>query len=281
MQFNLNFSTCPNDTFMFGALVTNKIDTRGHSFNLHLADIEELNSLALAHEPHITKISYGAYARVMANYQLLDSGSALGNGVGPLVVSKRTIYPNEVPFARVALPGEQTTAHLLFNMAFPGALHKKFYLFSEIVEAVLNDEVDVGVIIHESRFTYRAKGLKKVIDLGSYWEQKSGMPTPLGGIAVQRNLPDDVKLTVNQLLRDSIRYGFENPDDIMPFVRQYAQEMDLAVMLSHIKLYVNDFSLSLGAAGRRAVAELLKASGVVPVNFDEHSFFVDEGAASL
>ncbi|MCB8964658.1 MAG: 1,4-dihydroxy-6-naphthoate synthase [Bacteroidales bacterium] len=281
MQFNLNFSTCPNDTFMFGALVTNKIDTRGHSFNLHLADIEELNSLALAHEPHITKISYGAYARVMANYQLLDSGSALGNGVGPLVVSKRTIYPNEVPFARVALPGEQTTAHLLFNMAFPGALHKKFYLFSEIVEAVLNDEVDVGVIIHESRFTYRAKGLKKVIDLGSYWEQKSGMPTPLGGIAVQRNLPDDVKLTVNQLLRDSIRYGFENPDDIMPFVRQYAQEMDPAVMLSHIKLYVNDFSLSLGAAGRRAVAELLNASGVVPANFDEHSFFVDESPASL
>lgn len=274
MKLKLNFSTCPNDTFMFGAMVSNKINTKGYFFDLHLADIEELNRLAEDGYPDITKLSYGAFPYVADKYQLLDSGSALGKGVGPLVVSKRKIYPDEVPFTKVALPGERTTAHLLFNLAFPNANQKKFYLFSEIMDVVMSNEADVGVIIHESRFTFEQKGLLKVMDLGDYWEKKSGMPTPLGGIVVRRDLPEYVKVDLNGMLRESIEYAFEKPQQVMPYVKQFAQEMDEEVMLRHIDLYVNRYSLSLGQNGRNAVMELLKASGQLRNNFDVSNFFV-------
>lgn len=274
MKLKLNFSTCPNDTFMFGAMVSNKINTKGYCFDLHLADIEELNKLVEAGYPDITKLSYGAFPYVADKYQLLDSGSALGKGVGPLVVSKRKIYPDEIPFTKVALPGVRTTAHLLFNLAFPNTNQKKFYLFSEIMDVVMSNEADVGVIIHESRFTFEQKGLLKVLDLGDYWEKKSGMPTPLGGIVVRRDLPEYVKVDLNGMLRESIEYAFEKPQEVMPYVKQYAQEMDEEVMLRHIDLYVNRYSLSLGQNGRNAVMELLKASGQLRNNFDVSNFFV-------
>lgn len=257
---------------MFGALVNKLIDTKGYKFDVHLADIEELNSLAVNAYPDISKLSFGAFPYAVNNYQLLNSGSALGKGVGPLVVSKRKIYPDEVKYASVALPGERTTAHLLFNMAFPDVKQKRFYLFSEIMDVVLSNEADVGVIIHESRFTYEQKSLLKIVDLGDFWEKKTSMPTPLGGIAIKRDLPDSVKQDVNGLIYESINFAFNNPQLIMPYVKLYAKEMDLDVMQKHIDLYVNNHSLSLNEDGRKAIEGLLKLSGVPEFKFDSDIF---------
>lgn len=270
----LNFSTCPNDTFMFCAMVNQLVDTKGYSFEPYLADIEELNRLAAQQLPDITKLSFGAYPELSTSYQMLDSGSALGSGVGPLVVSRRKIYPDEVEQTRVALPGEHTTAHLLFNLAYPNAMHKKFYLFSDIEQAVLDNEADIGVLIHESRFTYMTKGLTKVADLGEFWEKRAGLPVPLGGIAIRKNLPDDLKADMASILRSSIEFAFANRSATMPYVRRFAQEMDEEVMEKHINLYVNNFSLSLGQSGRTAVLELLKTSGKLPGDVNARSLFV-------
>lgn len=275
MHLTLNFSTCPNDTFMFGAMVNNLIDTKGYKFDLHLADIEQLNGLVECGIPDVSKLSFGVFPFVMSRYQLLNAGAALGKGVGPLLVSKRKIFPDEIHFVDVALPGERTTANLLFSLAFPFAAKKKFYLFSQIMDAVLNDEVDAGVIIHESRFTFEQKGLLKVMDLGHFWENKTGLPTPLGGIAIRQDLPLNVKVDINHLICQSVEYGFSRPADVMPFVKQHAQEMDEDVMRQHIGLYVNDYSLGLGANGRKAIVELLCASGKVTNDFDVTDFFVD------
>lgn len=274
MRLKLNFSTCPNDTFMFGALVLGKIDTRGLQFDVHLADIDELNKCTEQGIPDISKLSYGAVPFVANNYQLLTSGSALGNGVGPLVVSKRKIYSDEIPFARIALPGDHTTAHLLFNLAYPNVADKKFYLFSDIMDVVLSNAADVGVIIHESRFTYEQKGLLKIADLGDFWETKTGLPTPLGGILVRRDFSDELKYTMNQLVKESIEYAFNNPKEIMSYVTQYAQEMDRDIMQKHIDLYVNKYSLDLGENGKLAVVELLKSSDRLSHDFDVSNFFV-------
>jgi len=270
----LNFSTCPNDTFMFCAMVNRLVETKGYQFEPYLADIEELNRLAAQQLPDITKLSYGAYPELASSYQLLDSGSALGSGVGPLVVSKRKIFPDEVAHARVAIPGEHTTAHLLFNLAYPNAAHKSFYLFSDIMQAVLDNEVDVGVLIHESRFTYMDKGLMKVADLGEFWEMRTNLPVPLGGIAIRKNLPNNLKTEIALLLRSSIEFAFANRSATMPYVRRFAQEMDEEVMEKHINLYVNNFSLSLGNSGRNAVLELLKTSGKLPDNLNTESLFI-------
>ncbi|MGD9976929.1 MAG: 1,4-dihydroxy-6-naphthoate synthase [Bacteroidales bacterium] len=274
MRLKLNFSTCPNDTFMFGALVNSKINSGDYLFDVMLSDIEELNGLAVQGIPDVTKLSFGVLPKVAGDYQLLDSGSALGKGVGPLVVSRKKIYPDEVSSVRVALPGEHTTAHLLFNLAFPGTRRKSFYRFSNIQDVVLSNEADAGVIIHESRFTYQAKGLLKVMDLGDFWEKKTGLPTPLGGVAVRKSLPENVRVAINQLLCSSIEFAFKNPQEVLPYVKQYAQEMDTEVMLKHIDLYVNKFSLSLGNNGRMAIVELLKASNKIPNDFDEGKFFI-------
>lgn len=274
MRLKLNFSTCPNDTFMFGALVNSKINSGDYLFDVMLSDIEELNGLAVQGIPDVTKLSFGVLPKVAGDYQLLDSGSALGKGVGPLVVSRKKIYPDEVSSVRVALPGEHTTAHLLFNLAFPGTRRKSFYRFSNIQDVVLSNEADAGVIIHESRFTYQAKGLLKVMDLGDFWEKKTGLPAPLGGVAVRKSLPENVRVAINQLLCSSIEFAFKNPQEVLPYVKQHAQEMDTEVMLKHIDLYVNKFSLSLGNNGRMAIVELLKASNKIPNDFDEGKFFI-------
>jgi 1,4-dihydroxy-6-naphthoate synthase len=256
MNLKLSFSTCPNDTFMFDALVNGRIDTRGYDFDVHLADIDELNQLAYEGIPDITKISFNAFAKVSDNYQLLNSGSALGSGVGPLVISRRLVYPDEIKYAKIAIPGLDTTANMLFTFAYPDALNKKVYLFSDIEEAIITNEVDAGVIIHENRFTYEKKGLKKIIDLGEYWESKTKLPIPLGGIAIRRSLPDSIKVNIDEMLRKSVEYAFLHPKDSYAYVRKYAQAMEEEVMYKHIQLYVNKFSVDLGIEGRNAVNEL-------------------------
>lgn len=258
MNLSLCFSTCPNDTFMFDALVNKRIDLQGLKFDVALADIEELNKNAFCAIPDITKISINAYGAVSANYQLLSSGSALGRGVGPLVVSKRKIYPDEVRYAKIAIPGVQTTANLLFSLAYPDANDKKVYLFSDIEDVVLSNEVDVGVVIHETRFTYQKRGLIKLNDLGDYWETETGLPIPLGGIAIRRDLSQNVKVLVQQLIAQSVNFAFANPDLSTNYVRTYAQEMDVEVMRKHIQLYVNSYSADLGDSGRSAINFLLE-----------------------
>ena len=260
MQIKLAFSTCPNDTFIFEALVNNRLSDVSYSFDYALADIQELNWLALDAQVDMVKISYALYPMISENYQLLTAGSALGRGVGPLVVSKRKIYPDEVEHAKVAIPGETTTANMLFTLAFPNAKNKHVYLFSDIEEAVLQNEADVGVLIHEGRFTFEQKGLKKIIDLGDFWERTSSHPIPLGGIAVRRSLPEKVKQELNNLTRQSVEFAFANTQVVMPFIKKYAQEMDEQVMQKHISLYVNSFTIDLGEKGKQAVADLLNRS---------------------
>lgn len=260
MNLKLCFSTCPNDTFMFDAIVNGRIDTKGFKFEIHMADIDELNKSAFEGFADITKISFNAFANLTDGYQLLNSGSALGSGVGPLVISKKVMYPDEVKHAKIAIPGVETTANMLFSIAFPEALNKKVYLFSDIEEAILSNEVDAGVIIHENRFTYEKKGLKKINDLGEYWEQQTHLPIPLGGIAIKRDLPENVKNQINLIMKQSVEYAFAHPKESYPYVRKYAQSMEEEVMYKHIQLYVNKYSVDLGDEGRRAIMELYTQS---------------------
>jgi 1,4-dihydroxy-6-naphthoate synthase len=255
MKLSLGFSPCPNDCFMFDAIVNGRIDLEGLEFSVRLADVEALNESAFAGEADITKLSYHAYAYCAANYVLLDAGSALGRNCGPLLISKRAISQREIADGgvRIAIPGKYTTANFLLGLAFPNARDKTPLLFSAIEPALLAGEFDAGLIIHENRFTYEAKGLKKIIDLGEFWEAETGAPIPLGGIVIKRGLPDAVKQSVNRVLRRSVEYAFAHRDASLPFVREHAQEMSEAVMYKHIDLYVNEYSVDLGDEGRRAV----------------------------
>lgn len=264
MKLKLGFSTCPNDTFIFDALVHHKIDTEGLEFDLLLADVEELNKTAFEHQIDITKLSYHAYAYVSDNYTLLDAGSALGNNNGPLLISKKKIYPDEIDHLKIAIPGKYTTANLLLSIAYPNALNKKEYNFSDIEEVVLSNEMDAGLIIHENRFTYKQRGLIKIIDLGEFWESKTNLPIPLGGIVVNKELSHEIQLKINGLVRKSIEYAYENPDSPMAFIKQYAQEMDPDVMHKHIALYVNDYSFDLGETGKKAIRTLYKEAAIFP-----------------
>jgi 1,4-dihydroxy-6-naphthoate synthase len=260
MDLTLGFSTCPNDTFIFDAMVNGRIDTEGLRFNLHLADVEELNRLAFSASIDVTKVSYHAFAYLSEAYQLLTSGSALGFGNGPLLISKHKIYPDELKDLKIAIPGKYTTANLLLSLAYPHLNQKKEYLFSDIEEVILTGEADAGLIIHENRFTYQAKGLKKIVDLGEWWDQFTGLPIPLGGIIIKRNLPNEIRLKVNRVLRRSVEYALANPNDSLPFVRQQAQSMEEEVMRNHIQLYVNDFSVDLGTRGKEAITTLYEKS---------------------
>jgi 1,4-dihydroxy-6-naphthoate synthase len=259
MHFSLAFSPCPNDTFIFDALVNKKIDTLGHSFSVHLEDVETLNQWALEKKMDFTKISYGVLHKVQSTYQLLNSGSALGKGVGPLLIAKKNIesFENDM---RVAIPGLNTTAHLLFSLAYPQAKNKIFSVFHEIEDAVLSGDVDAGVIIHENRFTYQDKGLKLLNDLGAHWENTQKVPIPLGGIIAKKSIDPILIDQVDQLIKKSIEYAFSNYPTIAPYVKEHSQEMSEDVMRQHIDLYVNNYSLDLGIEGRRAIEVLMKAS---------------------
>jgi len=255
-KITLGFSTCPNDTFIFDAMVHHKIDTEGLDFEVILGDVEELNHKAIKNELDVTKISYNAYTKVSDNYLILDSGSALGFKNGPLLISKQKIYPDELKHVIIAIPGFNTTANLLLSVAFPEAKQKKEYLFSDIEEAVLSNEADAGLIIHENRFTYQKKGLRKIVDLGEYWEEKTGLPIPLGGIVVNKNLDQKLQLIINRIMKRSVDYAFDNPKSAYSYIKQYAQEMEEEVMYKHIELYVNDFTKDLGAEGKNAIRQL-------------------------
>jgi 1,4-dihydroxy-6-naphthoate synthase len=269
MRLSVGSSPCPNDCFMFDAIVNGRIDREGLEFSIHMADVEALNKAAFAGEAEVTKLSYHAYAHCTGNYVLLDAGSALGRNCGPLLISKRTISKEEVAAGsvRIAIPGKYTTANFLLGLAFPRALERTELVFSEIEPAVLSEQYDAGLIIHENRFTYEAKGLKKIVDLGEFWEGETGTPIPLGGIVIKRSLPDEVKQKVNRVLRRSVEYAFANRAASLPFVREHAQEMSEEVMYRHIDLYVNQYSIDLGEEGRRAVRMLFDratATGLIP-----------------
>ncbi|SDE89296.1 1,4-dihydroxy-6-naphthoate synthase [Chitinophaga filiformis] len=257
MELTLGFSPCPNDTFIFDAMVNNKIDTKGLTFNTQLEDVETLNKWAMQGKLAITKLSFGVYQKVKDQYELLNSGSALGRGCGPLLIAKKDIPQEKIKDCKIAIPGENTTANLLFSIAFPEARQKEVLLFSDIENAVLDGRVDAGVIIHENRFTYQQKGLVKIIDLGEYWESTTGSPIPLGGIFIRKDVPDHIKQQVDQLIHDSLQYSYKHYPALSSYVTDHAQEMDESVMRQHIDLYVNDFSLGLGEAGKAAVDKLM------------------------
>lgn len=274
----LGFSPCPNDCFIFDALIHTKIDTEGLQFEVVMEDVEALNQKAFRGELDITKLSYHAYAYLTKHYQLLDAGSALGNNCGPLLISKGSdisYLTSHISDLKIAIPGKYTTANFLLSLALPEAKNKIEYLFSDIEEAVLTGKADAGLIIHESRFTYEQKGLKKIMDLGEFWEKLANAPIPLGGIVVKRNLPDDLKQKINRLIRKSVEYAFANPESSLNFVKENAQEMSEEVMYKHIGLYVNNYSVDLGAEGKRAIKSLFdKAQEVGVINKIEEELFL-------
>jgi 1,4-dihydroxy-6-naphthoate synthase len=258
MTLTLGFSPCPNDTFIFDALVNKKIDTEGLDFDVRLEDVETLNQWAMQGQLDISKISYGVLPLVLDRYELLDAGGALGKGVGPLLIARRPISLDDISECSIAIPGQRTTAHLLFSLAFPAARHKEFMIFSGIEDAVLTGKVDCGVIIHENRFTYQHKGLTKLLDLGEFWEKETGAPIPLGGIVLRGGQDPVLAVKINTLIRKSLEYAFSHYPDLPDYVRDHAQEMDQQVMRQHIDLYVNNYSLSLGHDGEKAIQTLLQ-----------------------
>lgn len=258
MKLSIGFSPCPNDTFIFDALVNKKIDTGGLEFEPVLEDVETLNRWALEGKLDITKLSFPAFFQSLDNYVLLPSGSALGKGVGPLLVARDPVFDKDYVTQHqqelsFALPGLHTTAHLLFNFAFPGAVNKEYMVFSEIEDAVASGKTDLGIIIHENRFTFSQKGLQQVMDLGSYWEEKMNAPVPLGGIAINQAIKRSTALQAGKLVRRSLEYALSRYPEITDYVKEHAQTLSENVMRQHIELYVNNYSLELGDDGREAI----------------------------
>lgn len=267
MALTLGYSPCPNDTFIFDALVHGRIDGGGLQFRERLEDVETLNQLAAEAVLDISKVSYGAVPYLLDEYVLLRSGGALGRGCGPLLVAREGVEPSELRTGRIAIPGRNTTANLLLRLWNPGLPAGAERVYSDIMPAVARGEVDAGLIIHESRFTYPQHGLRKLLDLGEWWESETGLPIPLGGIVARRSLGQDTIRRVEDAIRRSVEHAFAAPYASVGYVREHAQEMDEKVMREHIALYVNSFSIDLGAEGERAARELLSRaarSGLVP-----------------
>jgi 1,4-dihydroxy-6-naphthoate synthase len=270
-KLSIGFSPCPNDCFIFDAMVHHKIDTEGLEFDVTMEDVETLNAKAFKEELDITKLSFHAYLYLQKPYILLRSGSALGFNCGPLLISEQSIEISELRTPNseltVAIPGKYTTANFLLSLAFPEAKNKVEMVFSEIEQAVLDGKVDAGLIIHESRFTYADKGLKKIMDLGEYWESLIHAPIPLGGIVARRSFDEALLQKINRCIKRSVEYAFSNRNDVMPYVKKHAQEMDEQVMQKHIDLYVNEFSVDLGEKGKEAVELLFNKAietGLIP-----------------
>ncbi|MFA6247594.1 MAG: 1,4-dihydroxy-6-naphthoate synthase [Mucilaginibacter sp.] len=259
MKLTIGFSPCPNDTFIFDALIHHKIDTEGLDFEVFYDDVETLNQKAFRGELDITKLSYHAFAYAADKYILLDAGSALGFGVGPMLICKGNAEDLKAKLEagdtslKIGIPGKYTTANFLLSLAYPDATNKQELVFSDIENAVLDGRVDIGLIIHENRFTYQDKGLHKIIDLGDYWEKRTGCAIPLGGIVANRNLPLNVQHKINRVLKRSVEFAFANPKSGLEYIRSHAQEMSEEVMYKHIDLYVNKFSVDLGEEGKKAV----------------------------
>lgn len=262
----LGYSPCPNDTFIFYGLVHGQIPD-APEFKEVLEDIETLNRLAMATKLDMTKISFHAFAHLRENYCMLRSGGALGRGCGPLVIAREKFEPGELAGKRVAIPGELTTAALLLRLHSPGLTDLVVLPFHEIMSATQSGDVDAGVIIHESRFTYPDYGLQKIVDLGEWWEEATGHPIPLGGILLRRALGEETIRRVDRALKASVAYAYAHPDEVKPYIRAHAQEMDEAVMQQHIDLYVNEYSVDYGPDGEAAITDLLaraEAEGIVP-----------------
>lgn len=255
-KLSLGFSPCPNDTFIFDALVHDKVDTEGLEFDVYLGDVEDLNNKAFNGELDITKISYHAFGYLTDEYVLLNAGSALGKSCGPILISKPETQQTNLENLKIAIPGKYTTANFLLSIAHPEAKNKVEMLFSDIENAVTHEEVDAGLIIHENRFTYQDKGLEKIIDLGEYWENITGQLIPLGGIIIKRNLPSETIEKVNRVLRKSIEYAFENPESALGYMKEHSQEMEKEVMMQHVELYVNKYSIDLGVEGKVAITQM-------------------------
>ena len=266
----LGYSPCPNDTFIFYAMTHGKIDTGGLKFKETLLDVETLNQKALKGELDLTKISYHAFGHLRDKYALLRSGSALGRGCGPIVVTKDGHTMEDLRGKKIAIPGKLTTASLLlqlYNSAFVNSSNLIIMPFHEIMDAVANGDVDAGVIIHESRFTYVSCGLSRVIDLGRWWEKETGLPIPLGGILAKRELGRELILKVEDLLRQSIEYSYNNRFEPMGYIKEHSQELSDGVIKDHISLYVNDFTIDVGEEGEKAITELIsraEGSGIIP-----------------
>lgn len=266
MKLTLGFSPCPNDTFIFDAMVNGKIDTRGLTFDYVMEDVETLNQWAMAGKLDITKLSYNTFLHTVDKYALLHSGSALGKGVGPLLIAKQALDLSNAADFKIAIPGINTTANLLLSLALPDAKNKTEVLFSEIEQAVLDGTYDAGLIIHESRFTYQQKGLVKLIDLGDWWEQEMNAAIPLGGIVVKRELGSELAATIDAVIKDSLAYSWKYYPQLSSFVECNAQEMEEAVMRKHIDLYVNEYTTDLGDIGRAAIQTMFskaKAAGII------------------
>lgn len=274
-KLTLGYSPCPNDCFIFDALVHKKIDTEGLDFEVELGDVETLNKKALKGELDITKLSFHAYAYVLENYILLRSGSALGFNCGPLLIKNSKSEIKIVEEIKVAIPGKLTTANFLLSLAYPQIKNKIEYVFSDIENAVLSGEVDAGLIIHENRFTYQDKGLEKIKDLGEFWDDLIHAPIPLGGIVVRRNFDLELQKKVSRLIRKSVEFAFNFPNESMSYVKQHAQEMSEEVMQKHIQLYVNQFSVDLGVLGSEAVELMFaKAKELKLVDVQQHQLII-------
>jgi 1,4-dihydroxy-6-naphthoate synthase len=253
MKLTLGFSPCPNDTFIFDAIVNGKIDTQGIDFEYVLEDVETLNRWAIEENLDITKLSYNTFLHTVDKYGLLRSGSALGKGVGPLLIANQPLDINTLRDLSIAIPGVNTTANLLLSLAFPDAKNKLPLVFNEIEHAVLSGKADAGLIIHENRFTYQAKGLHKLIDLGDWWEETSGAAIPLGGIAIKRSMDKELCATVDNIIKESVAYSWARYPELAPFVKMHSQEMEEQVMRQHIELYVNEHTTDLGETGTQAI----------------------------
>lgn len=277
-SLTLGYSPCPNDTFIFYAMVHKKIDTRDLLFKEVLRDVETLNQMALSSELDITKISYHAYGHLRKEYCLLRAGGALGRGCGPLVIAKHKFTMEELHTKRIAIPGKLTTAYLLLQLydsrpgSQPSAVNAQtinlvVMPFHKITEAIADEKVDAGLIIHESRFTYPSYGLRQIMDLGQWWERETGLPIPLGGIISKRTLGDDLNNRINETLQHSIEFAFSNRSEPMGYIKKHSQELAEDVISQHVNLYVNDFSLDVGQEGEKAVTELLSRAedaGIIP-----------------
>ncbi len=258
MKLTLGFSPCPNDTFIFDAMIHHKIDTEGLSFEFSMEDVETLNNQVIQRIPDISKISFNAFLHIVNDYVLLNSGSAIGMNCGPLLIGKKQFSLNNMSQLKVAIPGKNTTANLLLSILLPEIEHKQEMVFSAIEDAVLKDSTDAGLIIHENRFTYEKKGLKKIADLGELWMELTQTPIPLGGIVVKRSLSTEMIKKIDRIMKRSVQYALDNPLSSAYFVKQNAQELDDAVIQKHIELYVNNFTVNLGGEGKEAILTLFK-----------------------
>mgnify|MGYP000356758612 CR=1 FL=1 len=273
----LGFSPCPNDTFMFDALVNHRLGRTGFTFDVSLHDIEELNRQVIEAIPDVSKISAALYPSVSKDYQILSSGAALGNNNGPILITNNKIDTTALENYSVAIPGLHTTANLLLSLAYPQIKNKTEVLFSEIENSVLNDKTDLGLIIHESRFTYQSKGLQKVVDLGEFWETNYKQLIPLGLIVIKRSLPDDIKSQINELIEQSVRRAFQHPLESRAFIKKHARELNDEVIQQHINLYVNQYSINFGEKGKQAVTFLFSKglkSKLLPQTVAKDWFFM-------